>query len=67
MTTLDILKAAKAAAPVLAAADTATKNKALEAMAAALEADTDEILAANALDMAAAKDKITPVMLDRLC
>ena len=67
MTTLDILKAAKAAAPVLAAADTATKNRALEAMAAALEADTDEILAANALDMAAAKDKITPVMLDRLC
>ena len=67
MTTLDILRAAKAAAPVLAAADTATKNKALEAMAAALEADTDEILAANALDMAAAKDKITPVMLDRLC
>ena len=66
MTTLDILKAAKAAAPVLAAADTATKNKALEAMAAALEADTDEILTANALDVAAAKDKITPVMLDRL-
>ena len=66
MTTLDILKTAKAAAPVLAAADTATKNKALEAMAAALEADTDEILTANAQDMAAAKDKITPVMLDRL-
>ena len=66
MTTLDILKAAKAAAPVLATADTATKNKALEAMAAALEADTDEILTANAQDMAAAKDKITPVMLDRL-
>ena len=66
MTTLDILKAAKASAPVLASADTATKNKALESMAAALEADTVEILTANALDMAAAADKISPVMLDRL-
>ena len=66
MTTLDILKAARAAAPVLAAADTATKNTALEAMAAALEADTGAILGANALDMEAAADKISPVMLDRL-
>jgi len=66
MTTLDILKAAKASAPVLAAADTATKNKALESMAAALEADTDAILAANDLDMEASRDKISPVMLDRL-
>ena len=66
MTTLDILKAAKASAPVLAASDTATKNMALESMAAALEADTDAILAANDLDMEASRDKISPVMLDRL-
>ena len=56
MTTLDILKAAKAAAPTLAAVDTALKNRALEAMAAALEADSDAILQANAKDMEAAKD-----------
>ena len=66
MTTLDILKAAKAAAPILATAGTELKNNALEAMAAALEADTNAILAANALDMEASRDKISPVMLDRL-
>ena len=66
MTTLDILKAAKAAAPILATAGTELKNNALAAMAAALEADTDAILAANALDMEASRDKISPVMLDRL-
>ena len=66
MTTREILLAAKAAAPVLAVADTETKNQALLAMADALEADTAAILAANALDMEAAKDHIQPVMLDRL-
>ena len=66
MTTKEILLAAKAAAPVLAAADTERKNQALLAMADALEAETAEILAANALDMAAATGRIQPVMLDRL-
>ena len=66
MTTREILLAAKAAAPVLAVADTETKNQALLAMADALEADTAAILAANTLDMEAAKDHIQPVMLDRL-
>ena len=66
MTTREILLAAKAAAPVLAAADTEMKNQALLAMADALEADTAAILTANALDMEAAKDHIQPVMLDRL-
>ncbi len=66
MTTREILLAAKAAAPVLAAADTETKNKALLAMADALEADSAAILAANALDMEAARGHIQPVMLDRL-
>ena len=66
MTTLDILKQAKQVAPMLAAADTERKNRALEAMAAALEENTDKILAQNALDMEAAREKISPVMCDRL-
>ncbi len=66
MTTYDILCAAKAAAPALAVADTELKNKALLAMAAALEESCGEILAANALDMMAARDHISQVMLDRL-
>ena len=66
MTTLEILKAAKAHAPALALADTQLKNSALLAMAQALEENTQAILAANALDMEAARDKIAPVMLDRL-
>ena len=66
MTTLEILQKAKKAAPGLAAADTQTKNNALNAMADALEAAKAEILAANALDLEAAKDHISPVMLDRL-
>ena len=66
MTTRDILMAAKTAAPALAAADTETKNRALMAMADALEGDTAAILAANQLDMEAAAGHIQPVMLDRL-
>ena len=42
------------------------KNQALLAMADHLLAATEEILVANALDMAAAKGKISDVMLDRL-
>ncbi len=66
MTTQQILRSAKAAAPLLMGADTLTKNAALEGMAAALEENTFSILAANALDMEAAKGTISPVMLDRL-
>ncbi len=66
MTTLEILKAAKACAPVLAASTTREKNRALEAMADALLENTQEILNANALDMQAAEGQISPVMLDRL-
>ena len=51
----------------MAAADTDTKNRALLAMAEALEADMPNILEANAGDMAGARDRISPVMLDRLC
>ena len=47
-------------------ASEAVKNQALLAMADHLLAATEEILAANALDMAAVKGKISDVMLDRL-
>ena len=47
-------------------ASEAVKNQALLAMADYLLAATEEILEANALDMAAAKGKISDVMLDRL-
>jgi len=47
-------------------ASEAVKNQALLAMADYLLAATEEILAANALDMEAAKGKISDVMLDRL-
>ena len=66
MTTRDILKAARAAAPVLAAADTQRRNAALLAMADALEADSEAILAANAADVAASRDTLGTVMIDRL-
>ena len=66
MTTQDILIAAKACAPAMAMADTKLKNDALFAMADALVAASVEILAANALDMEAAKSHISSVMLDRL-
>ena len=66
MTTMDILRKAKAASPVLAVADTQTKNQALYAMADALENHCTDILCANALDMESAKTHISQVMLDRL-
>ena len=66
MTTREILQAAKAARPALQGADTQQKNTALLAMADALEAQTAEILAANAQDMEAARGTISEVMLDRL-
>ncbi len=66
MTTMDILKKAKAAAPILVQTDTEQKNRALLAMAESLEAETDAILQANILDMEAAHDTISPVMMDRL-
>ena len=66
MTTLQILKAAKACAPSLAAVDTALKNQALLAMADALESNCSMILCENAKDMEAAKDHLSQSMLDRL-
>ena len=66
MTTLEILKNAKASAPHLAMLDTETKNAALLAMADALLENEKEILKANELDIAASKDTIGEVMTDRL-
>lgn len=58
---------ARAAARVLATASTAQKNQALEAIALALETCQDDVLAANAADMAAARAAgMRPAMLDRL-
>ncbi len=66
MTTLEILQAAKAASPALALLSTEQKNQALAAMADALEAQTDAILAANVEDIEAARGHIGEVMIDRL-
>ena len=62
----DMLKAAKAAKMEIAQLTTQQKNQALLAMAQALLDNTDAILAANELDMAAAKGTVSDVMLDRL-
>lgn len=62
----EMFLAAKAAKNTVARLGTEQKNAALEAMAAALEAEQDIILAANALDLEAAKGHISEVMLDRL-
>lgn len=66
MTTQEILQAAKACAPTLAARTTQEKNDALAAMADALVAQTERILQANQLDMDAAKGHLSVSMLDRL-
>lgn len=59
--------AAKEAAFALANASTAQKNAALMAIAAALEAHTEDILAANREDVEAARaNGMSPSMLDRL-
>ena len=62
----DMLKAAKAAKLEVSRLTTGQKNAALAAMADALITHEADILAANALDMAAAQGTISPVMLDRL-
>jgi len=50
----------------LVQADTDTKNRALLAMAAQLEAAVEDILAANAQDVEASRGSVSEVMLDRL-
>jgi glutamate-5-semialdehyde dehydrogenase len=66
-TVADTCRAAKRAARALARIDTAVKDAALQAIAAALEERLDEILAANALDMELAREAdIGEALLDRL-
>jgi len=60
-------RAARAAAAQLALANPGTKTLALEAAAAAIRHRHEEIRAANAKDMAAAREKaLSPALLDRL-
>jgi glutamate-5-semialdehyde dehydrogenase len=63
----DTCRAAKRASRALARTDTATKDAALEAIAAALETRLPEILAANERDMQLAREAdIGEALLDRL-
>ncbi len=61
-----MLQNAKAAKPLVGALRTGEKNAALNAMADSLIENSDTILAANALDVQAARGKVSDVMLDRL-
>ena len=63
----DLCRAAKAAARELAALDSATKDRALLAIADALEARTPEILEANARDLEAGRESgLSAALMDRL-
>ena len=65
-TTQEQLTLARSAKKSINMASTALKNQALEAMASQLLKATEAILAANQIDMEAARGKISEVMLDRL-
>lgn len=65
-TTHEILLKAKAAKTVAASLSTEQKNRTLYRMADSLLSHTTDILAANALDVEAAKDTLSSVMIDRL-
>ena len=64
--TMEILQAARRAKASLSLLTTQKKNEALAAMAAALVAASDDILAANAEDVAASREVLGEVMIDRL-
>ena len=66
MTTLEILKQAKAAVPVLSMLSSDEKNRALLSMADLLEKEAEDILKANAEDIEAVKATMNNVMIDRL-
>ena len=66
METIDQIRLAKQAKKSINTATSDEKNKALRAMADALVDATADILAANQLDMEAARGRISEVMLDRL-
>ena len=63
----DLGRRARAAARVIAKADTGTKNRALRAIAAAVRRERAKLLAANAADVAEARTAgLEPALLDRL-
>ena len=63
----EVCAAAKRASRTLATLDAAVKNAALESIAAALDANMQEILDANALDVAAAREAgLAGALIDRL-
>jgi glutamate-5-semialdehyde dehydrogenase len=63
----EVCAAAKEASRTLARLDSATRGAALEAIAAALEARTDEIVEANALDLKAGEEaQLSSALMDRL-
>ena len=66
MTTMELLEQARGAKTAMALADSEQKNRALLAMAGALERHQGDILAANEQDLAAARGTISEVMMDRL-
>lgn len=66
MTTLEIMKNAAAMRKVLAGLTSEKKNEALLKMADELIAHEEEILAANAMDVEASREKLGEVMIDRL-
>ena len=63
---MELLAAARGAKNEVGQLSTWQKNQALLAMAEALEESRESILAANALDLSAARGNISEVMLDRL-
>ncbi len=65
-TTKEILINAKSASASLALLPTEIKDRALLAMADAIEAASADILAANELDVEASRGSLSSVMIDRL-
>lgn len=65
-TTLEIMQAARAVKSSVMSASSDEKNAVLRAMAHRLTENIPAILAENAADVEAAKDRISPVMIDRL-
>lgn len=66
METAELINSASACKGELAMADTETKNRALMLMADSLCSRFGDILAANALDVEAARETVAPTMIDRL-
>jgi glutamate-5-semialdehyde dehydrogenase len=62
----DVCRAAKRASRTLAQLDTGTKDRALHAIADAIDARADEILEANARDMETASDELSAAFKDKM-